>query len=213
MSKGYKEKLNWKEIAQDKLQILKHKNVKFSSFLCLGILNIAIILTFSILFTNYQQQHPYTLDEVASLTDSLAYQWYNETTTELSSDVTQEDSDTSEIIITTTIQELQTEMTTEDEQNNEETSTQEDTTNEVETAVEETTAPETTSIQTTTATTTAFAAYSTSLSADTLVYVTASGSKFHYVTCSYLSSSCSSLSYSQAISQGYSPCSRCFPNG
>lgn len=45
-------------------------------------------------------------------------------------------------------------------------------------------------------------------SSDT-VYITASGTKYHKDGCSYLSNSKVSVSLSKAISQGYTPCSRC----
>lgn len=43
------------------------------------------------------------------------------------------------------------------------------------------------------------------------VYVTRTGSKYHSADCSYLSQSCYEISYSEAIDQGYTACSRCDP--
>jgi len=46
-------------------------------------------------------------------------------------------------------------------------------------------------------------------SGDTIVYVTATGSKYHRGNCSYLSSSKIPMTLSEAKAQGYAPCSRC----
>lgn len=43
------------------------------------------------------------------------------------------------------------------------------------------------------------------------VYITKTGSKYHQGWCSYLSHSKISISKQSAISQGYTPCSRCNP--
>lgn len=43
------------------------------------------------------------------------------------------------------------------------------------------------------------------------VYVTRTGEKYHSAGCSYLSQSCYEISYSDAIDQGYTACSRCDP--
>lgn len=43
------------------------------------------------------------------------------------------------------------------------------------------------------------------------VYITATGSKYHRNGCRYLSRSQISISKSDAISQGYDPCSVCNP--
>jgi len=45
----------------------------------------------------------------------------------------------------------------------------------------------------------------------TTVYITATGSKYHEIWCSYLSKSCYSISLSDAKASGYTPCSRCNP--
>ena len=45
-------------------------------------------------------------------------------------------------------------------------------------------------------------------SADT-VYITASGTKYHILSCSYLTENKTSVSLSKAKEQGYTPCSRC----
>ena len=44
-----------------------------------------------------------------------------------------------------------------------------------------------------------------------IVYVTATGSKFHRSTCSYLDSSKSSISRADALAAGYTACSVCDP--
>lgn len=43
------------------------------------------------------------------------------------------------------------------------------------------------------------------------VYVTASGSKYHKEGCSYLNGDYSAVSLERAIEEGYTPCSRCYP--
>lgn len=43
------------------------------------------------------------------------------------------------------------------------------------------------------------------------VYITQSGTKYHLETCSYLSKSKIEISRSDAINEGYEPCSRCKP--
>ena len=45
---------------------------------------------------------------------------------------------------------------------------------------------------------------------DTELFVTKSGKKFHLAGCSYLSKSCITITYDEALEKGYSPCSRCF---
>ena len=44
-----------------------------------------------------------------------------------------------------------------------------------------------------------------------VVYITETGEKYHRAGCQYLSKSCIAISRSSAISQGYTPCSRCNP--
>ncbi len=51
----------------------------------------------------------------------------------------------------------------------------------------------------------------TTPSRDVTVYITRTGSKYHRAGCSYLRSSCIPISKSDAIAQGYTPCSRCSP--
>lgn len=46
---------------------------------------------------------------------------------------------------------------------------------------------------------------------DVIVYVTATGEKYHRAGCSSLSKSKIPISLSEAIAQGYTPCSRCDP--
>jgi len=43
------------------------------------------------------------------------------------------------------------------------------------------------------------------------VYITNTGAKYHRAGCRYLSKSCISISRSEAIDQGYTPCSVCKP--
>ena len=45
----------------------------------------------------------------------------------------------------------------------------------------------------------------------TIVYITATGSKYHRSWCSYLRQSKYSISKKNTINQGYTPCSRCSP--
>lgn len=45
---------------------------------------------------------------------------------------------------------------------------------------------------------------------ETIVYITNTGSKYHRASCSYLKSK-STITKEKAISQGYSPCSKCNP--
>ena len=45
----------------------------------------------------------------------------------------------------------------------------------------------------------------------TTVYITATGHKYHRYSCSYLANSCYSISLSDAVNNGYGPCSRCKP--
>lgn len=45
---------------------------------------------------------------------------------------------------------------------------------------------------------------------ETIVYITNTGSKYHRASCSYLKSK-NAITKEKAISQGYSPCSRCNP--
>ena len=46
---------------------------------------------------------------------------------------------------------------------------------------------------------------------DPIVYITKTGAKYHTATCSYLRKSKIPISLSDAIRQGYTPCSRCNP--
>ncbi len=46
---------------------------------------------------------------------------------------------------------------------------------------------------------------------DPIVYITKTGEKYHTSTCSYLKKSKIPISLSDAIRQGYTPCSRCDP--
>jgi len=48
-------------------------------------------------------------------------------------------------------------------------------------------------------------------SADTAVYITKTGAKYHRETCSYLKQSKIEISLGSAVKQGYDPCSRCKP--
>lgn len=48
-------------------------------------------------------------------------------------------------------------------------------------------------------------------SGDTTVYVTNTGEKYHSYGCQYLRQSCNSISLSNAVSAGYTRCSRCSP--
>lgn len=48
-------------------------------------------------------------------------------------------------------------------------------------------------------------------SPDTTVYITATGSKYHRGSCSYLSQSKITITLGEAKSRGYTPCSRCDP--
>ena len=48
-------------------------------------------------------------------------------------------------------------------------------------------------------------------SGSTTVYITKSGTKYHTSTCSYLSQSKIPITLSDAVNNGYSPCSRCKP--
>lgn len=48
---------------------------------------------------------------------------------------------------------------------------------------------------------------------DTLVYITKTGTKYHSSGCSYLKKSCIPIKLDDAISSGYTPCSRCNPPG
>lgn len=43
------------------------------------------------------------------------------------------------------------------------------------------------------------------------VYVTNSGTKYHRWGCQYLKDSCYSISLSEAVRDGYEPCSKCDP--
>ena len=44
----------------------------------------------------------------------------------------------------------------------------------------------------------------------TTVYITDTGSKYHRYGCQYLRQSCHEISLSDAKTQGYTPCSRCY---
>lgn len=46
---------------------------------------------------------------------------------------------------------------------------------------------------------------------DTIVYITRTGEKYHRNGCSYLSKSKIAVTLSDAVSRGYTPCSRCAP--
>lgn len=48
-------------------------------------------------------------------------------------------------------------------------------------------------------------------SGDTTVYVTNTGEKYHSYGCQYLRQSCNSISLSNAVSAGYTRCSKCSP--
>lgn len=48
-------------------------------------------------------------------------------------------------------------------------------------------------------------------SGDTIVYVTNTGEKYHSYGCQYLRRSCNSITLSNAVSAGYTRCSRCSP--
>lgn len=48
-------------------------------------------------------------------------------------------------------------------------------------------------------------------SGDTIVYITKTGAKYHNAGCSSLSRSCYEITLSNAVSQGYTPCSKCTP--
>ena len=46
-------------------------------------------------------------------------------------------------------------------------------------------------------------------SADTVVYITRTGAKYHRGSCSYLRQSKIETTLGSAVSRGYTPCSRC----
>jgi len=48
-------------------------------------------------------------------------------------------------------------------------------------------------------------------SADTVVYITRTGAKYHRGSCSYLRQSKIEITLGDAVSRGYGPCSRCGP--
>jgi hypothetical protein len=48
-------------------------------------------------------------------------------------------------------------------------------------------------------------------SADTVVYITRTGAKYHRGNCSYLRQSKIETTLGSAVSRGYDPCSRCGP--
>jgi uncharacterized membrane protein len=48
-------------------------------------------------------------------------------------------------------------------------------------------------------------------SADTVVYITRTGEKYHMGSCSYLRQSKIETTLGSAVSRGYGPCSRCRP--
>jgi len=50
-----------------------------------------------------------------------------------------------------------------------------------------------------------------SASADTVVYITRTGAKYHRGNCSYLSKSKIEISLGDAVKRGFDPCSRCKP--
>ena len=48
-------------------------------------------------------------------------------------------------------------------------------------------------------------------SADTVVYITRTGAKYHTGNCSYLRQSKIEITLGDAVQRGYDPCSRCKP--
>ena len=48
-------------------------------------------------------------------------------------------------------------------------------------------------------------------SANTVVYITRTGAKYHRGSCSYLRQSKIATTLGSAVSRGYGPCSRCAP--
>lgn len=54
-----------------------------------------------------------------------------------------------------------------------------------------------------------FASFTGAVYADTIVYITKSGDKYHNENCKYLRTSKISISLSDAIARGYTPCSEC----
>lgn len=69
----------------------------------------------------------------------------------------------------------------------------------------------TSSTQSTSQKKTSQASSSTQKTTSTTVYITNTGSKYHRSGCSYLRKSSNAISKDAAISQGYTPCSRCNP--
>lgn len=202
MKKGYLEEVDYKELAQNKIQIFKHKRLPFSAFLILIVLNLAFVGTCYVLFDTYKQTHPYSLDEISELTSTVYLIEYLEVNSDTTQDV--DEIETYEDVIEE-VDEISDSTTDDDTQILEDETT---------TAAQATTTTTTVATTTTTTNTTTVAAVlSSSLGSETVVYVTANGSKFHYATCSYLSSSMIGLTYGEALSKGYSACSRCFPNG
>lgn len=45
------------------------------------------------------------------------------------------------------------------------------------------------------------------------VYITDTGTKYHKKGCSYLNITCSEIDKGEALGEGYTPCSRCYPDG
>lgn len=77
---------------------------------------------------------------------------------------------------------------------------------------------QTTAIKTTTTYSTTVATSTTSVTSasettfcDEAVYITAKGKKYHKKGCSYLRITCIEVNKTEAIDDGYTPCSRCFP--
>lgn len=74
-------------------------------------------------------------------------------------------------------------------------------------------AEQTTTIHTTITTYTTTVAISTTETTfcDEVVYITAKGKKYHKKGCSYLRITCFEVNKTEAIDDGYTPCSRCLP--
>lgn len=243
MNKGYEEKISFKTRVKQKLMLLKYKKISITFLISLASLYLAMIITFSIVYTSYKQTHPYTAQEISELTsivyvlpyvDDSATQYYveQETTTDSSQeleteieDTTQEETtnqDIQETITTETTTTLEeattlstTQATTTAQTQTTTATTQTETTNSTTTTTKATTTTQaaTTTTTTTVTTTTSSSILSTSLDINALVYVTASGTKFHFASCSYLSSDKIEKTYGEVLELEYTPCSRCFPDG
>lgn len=209
MDKGYEDELYFKSGFQQKLSNLKHKKIPLTFFISLASIYIAMVITFTFVYSSYKQTHPYTAQEISEMTSVVYVLPYLDTDSGVSYyvevDTTDDSQQTQDIIIEETTQTTTT--LTDEETTAQIQETQATTTAQTET----TTATTTTSVASTT--TTSSSSLSTSLSSNALVYVTANGTKFHYSTCSYLSDSKLEMTYAQVLNLGYSPCSRCFPNG